>query len=89
MPRSAETRAAELPLVGILNFYHNDFGENIAECQCYVVVTDNVNNPLRHNVWHPNHEVCNTSEHNMQYKNYALDHSSIYANTIFIIIMVI
>ena len=47
--RSAETRAADLPLVGILNFYYNDFGENIAECQCYVV-TDNINNPLRDNV---------------------------------------
>ena len=48
--RSAETLAAEFPLVGILNFYHNDFGENVAQCQCYVVQTDNINNPLRHNV---------------------------------------
>ena len=48
--RSAETLAADFPLVGILNFGENFFGERIAECQCYVVVEDNVNNPLTENV---------------------------------------
>ena len=48
--RSAESRGAGLPLVGILNFGVNFFDESIAECQCYVVVEDNVNNPLRENV---------------------------------------
>jgi hypothetical protein len=50
--RSTETHAAEFPLVAILNFAESIFGtgESIAECQCYVVVSDNVNNPLRHNV---------------------------------------
>ena len=50
--RSAETRAADYPLVAILNFAETIFGtgERIAECQCYVVVDDNINNPLRHNV---------------------------------------
>ena len=50
--RSAETRAADFPLVGILNFAPSLFNssETIAECQCYVVVEDNVNDPLLHNV---------------------------------------
>ena len=47
--RAAETLAAEFPLVGILNIAYNDFGENIAECQCYVV-TDNPLSTLRHDV---------------------------------------
>ena len=45
---AAETRAADIPLVTILNFAQNDFDDNIAECQCYVV--ENSNNPLQHNV---------------------------------------
>ena len=50
--RSAETRAADFPLVGILNFAPSIFNasETIAECQCYVVVEDNVNKQLAHNV---------------------------------------
>ena len=50
--RSAETRGANLPLVGILNFGASifDASEKIVECQCYVVVEDNVGNPLRNNV---------------------------------------
>ena len=48
--RFAETLAASYPLVAILNFAENFFGEIIAECQCYVVVSDNVNNPLVHSV---------------------------------------
>ena len=50
--RSAETRAADYPLVAILNFAPSNFepSEIIAECQCYVVVDDNINNPLQHNV---------------------------------------
>ena len=49
--RSAETRAASYPLVAILNFAPSEFNprEVIVECQCYVV-SDNVNNPLVHNV---------------------------------------
>jgi hypothetical protein len=47
--RSAETRAADFPLVVILNFARSDFdgSEIIAECQCYVIVSDI---PLEHNV---------------------------------------
>ena len=46
--RSAETRAASVPLVAILNFARSAFDDSeIAECQCYVV-TDN--DPLRDNV---------------------------------------
>ena len=50
--RSAETRAASFPLVAILNFAPSQFDahETIAGCHCYVVVEDNVNNPLRENV---------------------------------------
>ena len=50
--RSAETHAADFPLVAILNFAHSSLDESeiIAECQCYVVVEDNTNNPLRDNV---------------------------------------
>ena len=48
--RAAETRAADNPLVAILNFAQNGFGDNVAECHCYVVVDDVMNNPLRHNV---------------------------------------
>ena len=49
--RSANTRAASFPLVAILNFDRSLFDDSeIAECQCYVVVEDNVNNPLRENV---------------------------------------
>ena len=50
--RSAETRAASFPLVAILNFARSiiDNNSEIAECQCYVVVEDNVNDPLVHNV---------------------------------------
>ena len=50
--RSVETRAASFPLVAILNFAPSlfDASEIIAECQCYVVVSDNVNDPLVHNV---------------------------------------
>ena len=46
--RAAETRAAGNPLVAILNFAQNDFGDDIVECQCYVAETSNI--PLRHNV---------------------------------------
>ena len=46
--RAAETRAADNPLVAILNFAQNDFGEDIVECQCYVV--ENSSNSLLHNV---------------------------------------
>ena len=50
--RSAETLAASFPLVGILNFARSDFNasETIAQCQCYVIVEDTVNNPLEHAV---------------------------------------
>jgi hypothetical protein len=49
--RSIETRAADFPLVGILNFSQSDFDDSeIAQCQCYVIAEDNVNNPLSHNV---------------------------------------
>ena len=49
--RSAETRAASFPLVAILNFGQSIFDlSEIAECQCYVVVEDNVSNPLVYNV---------------------------------------
>ena len=50
--RSAETRAASFPLVGILNFAPSQINasETIAVCQCYVVVEDNMNNPLVHPV---------------------------------------
>ena len=50
--RSAETRAASFPLVAILNFGQSIFdpSETIAECQCYVIVSDAINNPLVHNV---------------------------------------
>jgi hypothetical protein len=48
--RSAGSRAADFPLVGILYFGHNDFDEAIVGCQCYVIVEDNANNPLEHNV---------------------------------------
>ena len=49
--RSANTRAASFPLVAILNFDQSNFDDSeIAECQCYVVVEDNVNDPLFHNV---------------------------------------
>ena len=49
--RSAETRADSFPLVAILNFDQSPFDESeIAECQCYVVIEDNVNDPLGHNV---------------------------------------
>ena len=46
--RAAETRAANNPLVAILNFAENFFDERIAECQCYVV--EDSTNPLTHNV---------------------------------------
>ena len=46
--RAAETRAADNPLVAILNFADNDFGEPVAECQCYVI--DDDTNPLTHDV---------------------------------------
>ena len=47
--RSAVSHAGEYPLVGILNFARSVFEpyERIAECQCYVVVEDNM---LRENV---------------------------------------
>jgi hypothetical protein len=47
--RSAESRAAPFPLVGILNFGASIFDESvpIAVCQCYVVVDGN---QLEHNV---------------------------------------
>jgi hypothetical protein len=46
--RSAETRAADFPLVAILNFARSDFdGSEIVECQCYVVASGNL---LAHNV---------------------------------------
>ena len=50
--RSAETRAASFPLVAILNFAPSllDAREIIAECQCYVIVSDAINVPLRDNV---------------------------------------
>jgi hypothetical protein len=50
--RSAATRAAYRPLVGILNFGSSIFDsrEIIAECQCYVIVSDVINTPLEHNV---------------------------------------
>ena len=47
--RAAETRDANNPLVAILNFGQNLFGENVAECQCYVVV-DDASNQLTDNV---------------------------------------
>ena len=47
--RSAETRAADYPLVAILNFAQNDFGDNVVECQCYVV-EDSTATPLTHDV---------------------------------------
>ena len=46
--RAAESRAAANPLVAILNFAQNDFGENIVECQCYAVQDSTT--PLMHNV---------------------------------------
>ena len=46
--RAGETLAGENPLVAILNFAQNDFDENIAECQCYVI--EDSTNPLTHNV---------------------------------------
>ena len=46
--RTAEIRDADNPLVAILNFVQNDFGENIAECQYYVI--EDSTNPLTHNV---------------------------------------
>ena len=49
---SAETRAAGYPLVAILNFAESILGTGgiIAECQCYVIVFDVINDPLRYNV---------------------------------------
>ena len=46
--RAAETLAAGNPLVAILNFAQNFFGDNIVECHCYVI--DDSSNPLIHNV---------------------------------------
>ena len=46
--RAGETLAADSPLVAILNFAENFFGDNIAECHCFVVQDSTT--PLTHNV---------------------------------------
>ena len=47
--RAGEILDADNPLVAILNFAQNFFGDNIAECQCYVV-EDSTTTTLMHNV---------------------------------------
>ena len=46
--RAGETLSANNPLVAILNFAQNDFGDNIAECHCYVI--EGSTTPLTYNV---------------------------------------
>ena len=46
--RAADTRDSGNPLVAILNFA-SDFGVNVAECHCFVVVDDS-SNPLTSHV---------------------------------------
>ena len=43
---AGETRDVDNPLVAVLNFSQNFFGDNVAECHCYVI--EDSTNTLTH-----------------------------------------